>query len=407
MNSSPSHSGNLGFSDLKRKWLAILTLFIVPLSGLSIDIFVPSLPTMSHYFGVDKSLAQLVITFYMIGMGGMQFFSGAISDTFGRKKPFLWAMFVFILVTFYIPFAYSIYELLILRLFQGILAAILIVPIRSIIADLYTGREFYKMMSYTTVAWSIGPIVAPAIGGYLQHYLGWQANFYFLGSYSALSFILVLLFMPETSVHRHPFRLKPLLDRYLHILSHWGYWQALLINGILYSLVILFAAIGSFLIQRVLHYSAVEFGHMALLTGLAWFSGTMVNRILLNISPKTKVKVGLLSMLLIAVVTLFFVFTIPLNIYLIMIPIILLLLLGGIVFPNNFAGALSLFPTISGSANALLGGFIFLIPALISGLGTLLKSNSIIPLSITYVGLIAICLMILYIKHRGASKTAV
>ncbi len=76
-------------SESQRYWYAAIALFIVPLSGLSIDIFVPSLPVISHYFGATKSLAQLSITMYMLGMGVMQLFSGSISDSFGLKKPFL------------------------------------------------------------------------------------------------------------------------------------------------------------------------------------------------------------------------------------------------------------------------------------------------------------------------------
>src|SRR3990167_3375173 len=198
-------------SRSNKNFLAFLALFIIPISGLSIDIYVPSLPAVSHFFEVDKSLAQLTITVYMIGLGIMQFFAGSISDSFGRRKPFLIAMLIYISATLFIPFVKNIEQLLFLRFVQGIVIAVIVVPMRSVISDLFEGPAYYKMANYMTMAWSIGPIIAPAIGGYLQHYFGWQANFYFLGVYSIISFILIALYLPDTSAYHHPFHLRKIL----------------------------------------------------------------------------------------------------------------------------------------------------------------------------------------------------
>ncbi|WP_259423836.1 MFS transporter [Coxiella burnetii] len=390
-------------SESQRYWYAAIALFIVPLSGLSIDIFVPSLPVISHYFGATKSLAQLSITMYMLGMGVMQLFSGSISDSFVRKKPFLIAMLINIVVTLLIPLSHTIYELLFLRLMQGILVAILIVPIRAIFDDLFSGVEFHKMTTYSTVIWSIGPVVAPAIGGYLQHYFGWQSNVYFIGVYNIIAFLLILFFMPETSRYRHPFQTASLLQRYKEILSHSEYIRMLIVNCALYSIVILFSIVGSFLIQKVLHYSPVDFGHMEFLTGLAWFFGAMTNRAFIHAPYNLKVKIGLWSLLIVSLISIFAASILPLTIYAVMIPTFILIYLGGTVFPNNFAKALSLFPKINGSANSLFGAFIFLLPGLSSALGTLLKTNSVIPLLTSYLGLIAFSLIIFYARLVGVT----
>jgi Bcr/CflA subfamily drug resistance transporter len=392
MNPTPEIQAN-------RYRYAIMALIIIPMSGLCIDIFVPSLPEISQYFGVAKSLAQLTVTMYMIGIGAMQLFSGAISDSFGRKKPFLIGMALNIIVTLLIPFSQNIDQLLYLRLVQGILVGLLIVPIRAIFADLFAGKEYHKITTYSTLAWSIGPIVAPAIGGYLQHYFGWQSTFYFLTIYNVISFILILFFVPETSLYRHPFNVVSLLKRYGQILSHQEYIRALIINGALYSLVILFAIVGSFLIQKVLLFSPVEFGHMALLIGFSWFLGTMTNRFLIHVAADRKIMVCLWSLLIISIVSLIIVLNVSLNIYAIMIPTFVMVYVSGIVFPTNFANALSYFPKINASANALFGAFIFLVPAFSSAVGTLLKSNSFIPLLMTDIGIIIFCLLVYYVKY--------
>lgn len=391
MNSTPINTTKI---YLNKYYLAVIVLFITPLSGLSIDIYIPSLPAVSHYFGVEKAMSQLSISAYMLGLGVMQLFAGAITDSFGRKRPFIIAMVIFIIATFLVSFSSNIYQLLFLRLIQGIAIATVVSPMRAVISDLFSGREFYKMANYMTMAWSIGPIIAPAIGGYLQHLFGWQSCFIFLGLYSGLGLLLIWLFLPETSPQQHPFHLYNISKRYREIIVHPLFLRGVLLNSMLYSMIILFAAVGPFLIQDVLHFSAIQFGYFSLLTGLAWFFGTFTNRFLIDVEFHIKAKYCLWSMLLISIITFMATFYFPLSIYIILVPVFSLFWIGGIIFPDNFARVVSLFPHSAGSVSSLFAAFVFLITAFNSGLGTYLKSTTATPLLGAYVLLMTICLML-------------
>lgn len=386
------------FSEKQRRFFLLLTLFIIPTSGLSVDIYIPSLPAMTQFFHTDKALIQLTITLYMFGMGVMQIFAGAISDSFGRKRPFLIGSSIFVLINLLIPFVPTISMLLILRLLQGLAVGLLIVPMRSVIPDLFTGKEMHKMMSYAVTAWSIGPIVAPLIGGYLQQALGWQANFYFLFFYSLIGLLAVLFFMPETSAHRHPFCLPTIFNNAKEIFSNFDYIRGLLSNGLLYSIIILFAVVAPFLVQNVLHYSAVQFGHVALLIGVAWFLGSLTNRFTIQVEFMKKLKFCLSLMIAINIVMLILALVWGLNIYLFMIPVVLLCYLGGTIFPGYFSNAIALFPTKTGSANAFMGAFVFMIPSVVSAFGTLLKSNTQLPLAMAYLAIVLVCLVLCYVR---------
>src|SRR5436190_11765502 len=87
--------------------IAFVALFTIPISGLGIDIYVPSLPAVSQFFHVDPSLVQLSITVYMLGLGLPQLIVGGVSDTYGRRNPALIALFVFIVTTLLIPLAFN------------------------------------------------------------------------------------------------------------------------------------------------------------------------------------------------------------------------------------------------------------------------------------------------------------
>jgi len=380
--------------SIYRHWIAALALLVIPISGLSIDIYVPSLPAVSQYFHVNNAMAQLTITAYMLGLGIMQLFAGSLSDSYGRRIPFLISNFIFILATLAIPAVGNIHQLLLLRFLQGVAVAVMIVPMRSVFSDLYSGNEYHKMVSYMTMTWSIGPIIAPAIGGYLQAYFGWQANFYFLGAYAILAFVLNVFLLHETSRYRHQFNIYTIMERYIEILGNKNFLMSLALSGILYSIIILFTVVGPFLIQDVLHYSAIEYGHVALITGFAWFLSSTLNRLLITLSYETKVKAGFTILFVISVISLITNLLLPMNIYTIVMPVIFLFLTGGMIFPNNFARAVSLFPTMTGSANALFGGCLFLMTSMSSGLGALLKSTSNIPILGIYVILTAVGVII-------------
>jgi Bcr/CflA subfamily drug resistance transporter len=391
----------LQFIHIKNKYcLAVLVFLIVPLSGVSIDIYVPSLPAVSEYFHVTRNLSQLSITAYLLGLGITQLFAGSFSDSFGRKKPFMMSMVIFITATFCIPESQSIYQLIMLRLMQGASLAMAVVPIRSIISDLFEGDELQKMMTYMTIAWSVGPIVAPAIGGYLQFYFGWKAPFYFLGIYSSITFLLALCFLFETSMYQHPFQLLSIFKRYRQLLFHRQYCCNILIGGLLFSIITLFGIVGSFLIQTVLHYTAAEFGRMTLCMGVAWFLGSMVNRFTIQVVFLTKAKICFGSMLVTALLMITAEILHSMTVYNIVVPMCFLFFFSGILYPSYFIRSVLLFREFSASANALFNSSAFFIAGIISGLGTFIQLNSALPFMGCVCVLISLCLMLFYLDTR-------
>lgn len=385
----------------KRLW-AIIAMIAIPLSGLSIDIYVPSLPAVTRYFQVDQSWVQLTISIYMLGFGIAQLFAGSIVDSIGRKKPFIVAMLGFILTSFLIPLSGDIYQLLLLRFLQGFFVAFMSVPMRAVISDLFTGKEFYKMMNYMTLCWAIGPIIAPAIGGYLQHYFDWRAPFYFLAIYGVIAFILGVWLLPETLREKKPFYFQQILNDFRTIMTHSDYVGGVICLGILWSVVILFSIVGPFLIQDVLHYSAIEFGRMALLMGLAWFLGNITSRMMINVGFEHKVRFCLWGMLANTLVMLALAIWRPINLPDLLIQTFILIYLGGIVFPNYFARNISWFPKNAATANALSGAFMTVIASSSSAVASTLRSDSQLPLTIAYIVVVMICLAVYYLTARKA-----
>lgn len=158
------------YTSRDKRIILILTLIAVPLTGIGLDVYVPSLPDIQHLFGVSQTAAKLSISCYLLGLGAYTLFSAFFIDGLKRRTAVMPAMLAFFILSLIIPFSPSMGVLSGLRFVQGLAVGGLNVPLRAMIAEVSEGREFVKMLNMVTIAWAIGPIIAPVIGGYLHHY---------------------------------------------------------------------------------------------------------------------------------------------------------------------------------------------------------------------------------------------
>lgn len=253
------------------------------------------------------------------------------------------------------------------------------------------------------ISWAIGPIVAPFIGGYLQAYVGWQAPFYFMAAYGLIAVILVMFFLPETNFNRQPLRLKTIASNYKMIVTHEIFIGSVVLLSLTYSLITVFNVIGPFLIQRVLHYSPIVYGHVALWLGVAWFLGNATNRFLMvKLHAHHIITISLVISLVVSAIMLIMGLFEHISIWLIVAPTFILFACGGVIFPNCLGRVLSLFPKIGGLASAAMGSLFVVGAGVLSGIASLLKAKSKIPLSIMYIALMMISLGIYVLLLRPA-----
>lgn len=384
------------FTDRQTIVMAVCAFLIIPISGLAVDIYVPSLPTVAKYFDISEVLAQVTVTIFLIAYALSQFIAGNIIDAYGRRKITIVSLLAFSLFSFMIPQIDSISMFLLLRFLQGLSVGFFMVSKRAIIVDIYNGVKLQSMLIYTTIAWSLGPIIAPGIGGYLQSFFGWKSCFYFLAAYAFVLAVTEFIFVPETIKNKNTLNFANIKAAYGEILSSGKFNLGVLSLGFAYAMVMLFNLMGSFLVQVTLGYTPIEYGHYALVMGFAWMCGGLLNRRLLRLELMSKMRVSIICAMVIALIM----FLLSLksgSIYAVLIPAFLMHTLAGFIFNNYFAYCLSMFPRYAGTAGGVAGSGAYVITfAASSILAGILPSSTISALASGYF-ILAFACWILYV----------
>ncbi|MUV04646.1 MFS transporter [Flavobacterium rakeshii] len=384
----------------------ILAFILIPLGGLTTDIYIPSLPAMAHDLGVSVGAIQLSLLLFMISSGFSQLFIGSILDSFGRYRISSFALLIFAVASFAIALTSNIYVIYAMRVIQGITVSLIIVGKRAFFVDMYSGSQLKHYTSLFSIVWATAPIVAPFLGGYLQEVLGWQSSFYFLGSLAVIVLIMEIRFSGESLSQRQPFRIQPIVKVYKEMLKTTDFTLGLLIIGLSYSLLVVYGMVSPFIIEKVYGYSPVITGYSSLVSGVALMSGGIMSKLLLKRALFTKLDTAIILQLIAAAV-MWLISVSTVTIWVLIVFTAALHLASGFIFNNVYAYSLQRFTHNAGTASGLTGGGIYVISSVVGyGLINSLSIKSVHLLSSVNLGIVLLLLVVLVaFKHYVKART--
>ncbi|WP_234999513.1 multidrug effflux MFS transporter [Roseovarius albus] len=327
------------------------------ISALAMNIFLPSLPGMAVYFDTDYRLLQLSVALYLAVNAVMQVVLGPISDRFGRRPVVLAGMAIFLLATLGCIISTNVYVFLTFRMLQAAIVAAMVLS-RAIVRDVVPQNQAASMIGYVTMGMAVVPMVGPAIGGILDQLFDWHANFWLLFILGALVTWLAWADLGETAPTgygsmRQQFREYPVL---LKSYRFWGYTMAnTLSSGAFFA----YLGGGPFVGAHMFSLTPAELGLYFGAPAIGYFLGNFL-------SGRLSVRVGVNRMVLWG--TLVASFGMALNLLMFQFGIGsaisffgLMTLLGlgnGMTIPNATAGALSVHPSLVGTASGLSGAML-------------------------------------------------
>ncbi|MEL7212953.1 MAG: multidrug effflux MFS transporter [Pseudomonadota bacterium] len=206
----------------------IATLILLAgLSALSMNVFLPSLPTMTAYFETDPRIMQLAVALYLGVNAVLQLIVGPLSDRYGRRPVILWGTVLFILATIGCLIANTVEMFLLFRMFQAVIVVGMVLS-RAIVRDIVPQAEAASMIGYVTMGMALVPMIGPAIGGVLDEVFGWRANFWMLLIGGVALWLLAYRDLGETAMTR-PTSFGAQFSEYPELLTSrrfWGYCAA-------------------------------------------------------------------------------------------------------------------------------------------------------------------------------------
>ncbi|ASK29825.1 MFS transporter [Chryseobacterium sp. T16E-39] len=358
----------------KNQFIAtILAFAVIPMSGLATDIYLPSMPSMATELHLPESSIQLTLSIFLISYGVTQFFAGSVVDSFGRYPVSVFSLALFVVTFLITATTENIMVIYAMRVLHGMLSGFAVVSKRAFFVDVYEGERRKHYLSIMTIVWSVGPIVAPFIGGYLQKSFGWQSNFYVLAGYSLLLLIFELLFSGETLKRRNPFRISFLIKEYNSMFKAKDFFYGMLMCGLSYAMVIFFNLCGAFIIEHKMGYSEVVAGYVSLILGLAWMTGGFLGKALINKAFLPKIRYANFIQLILIILMFIFSYYVS-NLYSLVVFAFAIHVTAGFIFNNYFSYCIGRFPDSAGIAGGLTGGVAFIITSAISyGIASLIK----------------------------------
>jgi DHA1 family bicyclomycin/chloramphenicol resistance-like MFS transporter len=356
---SPAASTPAAAEDVRSRLKLVLVLgALIALGPLTIDLYLPALPSITDDLQTTSAAVQLTLTGTLVGVAVGQLLIGPLSDALGRRVPLLAGIGVHILASLLCVVAPSVEVLGALRVLQGLGAAAASVTAMAVVRDRYTGVAAATVLSRLMLVLGVAPILAPTLGGEVLRHTDWRGVFVALAFAGVGLMVLAAVALEETHPpeRRRPGRLLGTLRTYRGLLRDGVFVGLMLVAGLTMSALFAYVSGSSFVFQEQYGLDQQQFGIVFGLGAVALIGATQLNvRLLRRWSPEQVLTGAVVGGLLAALLLLVTGTSGAGGLVGVLLPVWLVLGAAGLALPNTPALALSRHGESAGSAAALLG----------------------------------------------------
>lgn len=171
---------------------------LIAVGPLTIDMYLPALPTISAELQTTTAQVQLTLTGTLVGLALGQLLVGPLSDAVGRRRPLLAGMILHVVASVLCVVAPNIEVLGTLRVLQGLGAAAASVVALAVVRDLFSGSAVARLFSRLMLVMGVAPVLAPTLGGGLLRWTDWRGVFVALTLFGLALIAVTVLGLRET-----------------------------------------------------------------------------------------------------------------------------------------------------------------------------------------------------------------
>lgn len=338
--------------------VTLLLAMLVALGPISTDLYLPSLPSMTRALNADVAEVQLTLSLFLVGLALSLLVYGPLSDRFGRRPVLLVGLALYVAASIASMLAPTIELLIAFRFLQALGACVGPVLCRAVVRDVHGKEGAARVLSYLAAAMAVAPLLGPVLGGYLQVWFGWRANFAALTIYGALGLAGAAALLPETNRDPDPAATRPaaILATYRMLAGEPRYLGYVLSAAFAYSGIFSFISGSSFVLVDMIGLSpdAYGYGFAAIVAGYiagATAAGKLARIVTAHRMIASGGAVAIAGGLLLVLLALMGQATVAAIVG----PTMIFMFGAGLIMANSMAGAIGPYPRAAGAASALLG----------------------------------------------------
>lgn len=381
LNDAQQYSRDAG----NRLGMAVLLGLLATFGSLSMDMYLPGIPTIAQDFQTSASLVQLSLTACLLGLAGGQIVIGPFSDAKGRKRPLLFFLLIYMVSSILCMYAPTIGVFIALRFIQGFSASAGVVISRAIVRDLYSGEELTKFFALIVLAVGISPILAPVLGGFVLQVTTWQGVFGVLAILTLMIGAVVFIALPETlpQAKRTKGGIKQTVRTFGDLIKNKTFMGYALAQGLIMAGIFAYVSGTPFVYQEIYGVSPQVFSILFAMNGIGIVLGSRMTGRLSSKFPESKIlSTGLFGSIVASLILLLMIF-IKAPLVFIVIPLFLIVSCIGVVQTTCFSLAMETQGNHAGSASALLGLLPYMLGAISAPLVGIAGESTAIPMGLT------------------------
>ena len=156
-----------------------------------------ALPHMQGSLGATQDQIAWVLTSYIVVAAITTPLTGFIASRLGRTRVFILCIAGFTLASMFCGLATTLPQMVVFRVIQGAVGAVVVPLCQAILLDAYPRSETARAMGIFSTGVMVGPVLGPIVGGYLTEEMSWRWCFYINVPIGILAVVGALIFIPE------------------------------------------------------------------------------------------------------------------------------------------------------------------------------------------------------------------
>ncbi len=333
---------------------------LVAMTGLgpfTMQILMPCLPALATALAVSYATAQLTISVYLVGVACGQLAYGPLSDRFGRKPLLTIGLVLYLagsLLAVASPWAWM---LVVARVLQALGGCAGLVLGRAMIRDAWSREQSASVMGLVSTAMSVAPMIAPLLGSLLAEWFGWRATMAACLCFGLPLLLAVRWRLPETLAQRVDMPgLEGFLRAHLALLRLPAFRGYCAVTSTTAAIFFSFAAGAPLVVVQGMGHSPTRFALAFMAVSIAWSGGTFTTaRLAGRYGSARLLRIGVGLSTAGAALAVLTVLALPAHIALFFLPMVVVAWGNGMTQPNAIAAAISVRPTLAGTASGLIG----------------------------------------------------